>query len=92
MISRGGLHMNGFFQSFFQILFTALYIAIIGRILMSFIDQGGQMRITQILYEITEPILGPLRRVIPTIGMFDFSPMVALLLLNLLQGLVQSAF
>lgn len=84
--------MNGFFQSFFQILFTALYIAIIGRILMSFIDQGGQMRITQILYEITEPILGPLRRVIPTIGMFDFSPMVALLLLNLLQGLVQSAF
>jgi YggT family protein len=84
--------MNGFFESFFRILFTALYIAIIGRILMSFIDQAGQMRITQILYEITEPILGPLRRVIPTVGMFDFSPMIALLLLNLLQSLVLSAF
>jgi YggT family protein len=66
----------------------ALDIAIIGRIIMSFVDQTGQMRITQVLYEITEPILGPLRRIIPSVGMFDFSPMVALLLLQALQTLV----
>lgn len=84
--------MNNFFGSFFNILFYALYIAIIGRIIMSFIDQAGQMRITQILYEITEPILGPLRRIIPSVGMFDFSPMIALLLLQFLQNLVVSVF
>ena len=84
--------MNNFFLTFFSFLFSALYIAIIGRILMSFIDPQVQMRVSQILHEITEPILGPLRRVIPTVGMFDFSPMIALMLLSFLQRLVNSAF
>lgn len=83
--------MNGFFLIFFQFLFNALYIAIIGRILMSFVDQTGQMRATQILHEITEPILGPLRRIIPSAGFLDFSPMVALLLLNVVRSLVLDA-
>lgn len=83
--------MNGFLPTFFQFLFNALYIAIIARILMSFIDQTGQMRVTQILYEITEPILGPLRRIIPTVGFIDFSPMVAFLLLSVLQRIVVDA-
>lgn len=82
--------MNDFLRTFFFMLFSALNIAIIGRILMSWVDQTGQMRITQILYEITEPILGPLRRVIPQVGMFDLSPMIAILLLNFLQRLVIS--
>lgn len=84
--------MNNFFATFFTILFSALNIAIIGRIIMSFIDQTGQTRISQILFEITEPILGPLRRIIPAVGMFDFTPMIALLLLQFLQGLVVSVF
>ena len=84
--------MAGFLGNFLNILFYALYIAIFGRIIMSFIDQTDQMRITQILYEITEPVLGPLRRIIPTVGMFDFSPMIALMLLQFLQRLVVSAF
>lgn len=79
---------NNFLLTFLRILFLALDVAIIGRIIMSFIDQGGQMRISQILFEITEPILGPLRRIIPTVAMFDFSPMVALLIINFLQSLV----
>ncbi len=83
--------MNEYFRTFFFILFSALNLAIIGRILMSWVDQTGQMRVTQILYEITEPILGPLRRIIPQVGMFDFSPMIAILLLNFLQSLVMSS-
>ncbi len=83
--------MTGFLQTFVMLLFNALYIAIFGRIIMSWIDPQGQMRITQILYEITAPILIPLRRIVPTVGMFDFSPMIALLLLHLLRNLVLSA-
>ncbi len=83
--------MNEYFRTFFFILFSALNLAIIGRILMSWVDQSGQMRVTQILYEITEPILGPLRRIIPQVGMFDFSPMIAILLLNFLQSLVMNS-
>lgn len=83
--------MIGFLQTFIMLLFNALYLAIFGRIIMSWIDPRGQMRITQILQEVTAPVLEPLRRVIPTFGMFDFSPMIALLLLHLLRNLVLSA-
>ena len=34
------------------------------------------------LIQITEPVLGPIRRVIPPMGMFDLTPMIALLLIN----------
>lgn len=81
-----------FLRTFLNMLFLVLYVAIIGRIFMSFIDQTGQMRISQILFEVTEPILGPLRRIIPSVGMFDFSPMIALLIINALQQLVRSSF
>lgn len=37
-----------------------------------------------VLYDITEPILEPLRRVIPRLGMLDFSPLVAIILLNII--------
>jgi YggT family protein len=84
--------MSDFFQTFFMLLFNALYIAIFGRIIMSWIDPQGSMRITQILHEITAPILMPIRKVMPTIGMFDFSPMIAFLLLRLIQPLVIGAF
>jgi YggT family protein len=49
------------------------------------------MRITQILNEVTEPILAPLRSIIPSVGMFDLTPIIAMLLLQLLEGLVRGA-
>lgn len=83
--------MSGFLVTFVNLLFQALWFAILGRVLISWIDPMGNMRVTQILRELTEPILAPIRSVLPTIGMFDFSPIVALLLLNLVQGLIMSA-
>ena len=83
--------MNDFLHTFFVLLFNALYIAIFGRIIMSWIDPQAQMRITQILHEVTAPILIPLRRIVPSVGMFDFSPMIALLLLSLLRSLILNA-
>jgi YggT family protein len=37
------------------------------------------------LLVVTEPVLGPFRRIIPPLGMFDISPIVVLLLLDLFQ-------
>jgi YggT family protein len=42
--------------------------------------------LSQVLYQITEPILGPIRRLLPAMGGFDFSPMIALIVLNLIIG------
>lgn len=83
--------MSGFLVTFINLLFQAFWFAILGRVLISWIDPMGNMRITQILREITEPILGPIRRVLPTMGMFDFSPIVALFLLQFVQMLIMGA-
>jgi YggT family protein len=40
------------------------------------------------LIRVTEPVLGPFRRIIPPLGMFDISPMVVLLLIQLLQSAI----
>lgn len=83
--------MSNYIETFVNILFNVLLFAILGRVLISWIDPMANMRITQILHEITEPILAPIRSVLPTIGMFDFSPIVAMLLLQLLQSLILRA-
>lgn len=81
----------GFLVSFIILLLNVLSYAILGRVLLSWVDQGGNMRITQILHEITEPMLAPLRGILPSGGMFDFTPIIAMLLLQVLEMLVRSA-
>jgi len=41
----------------------------------------------QMLHQVTEPVLEPARRLIPTIGMFDISPIVVIFALNILSDL-----
>jgi YggT family protein len=80
-----------FVRTFIDLLFNALLFAILGRVLISWIDPMGNMRVTQILHELTEPILGPLRSVLPSLGMLDLSPIVAMLLIQLLHSLILRA-
>jgi YggT family protein len=44
----------------------------------------------QLLYQITEPILAPLRRVIPPVAMMDISAIIALLLLQIIQEILKA--
>jgi YggT family protein len=84
-----------FFQNLINFFITALQIAIFGRILLSWISlpQGNiGIPITKFLIEITDPILEPIKRIIPQLGMFDFSPMIALILLNLIKQGVSELF
>lgn len=83
--------MSGYVITFVQLLFQILSYLILGRVLLSWIDPSGNMRISQVLRELTEPILGPIRSLMPNIGMIDISPIIAFLLLNLLQRLIVGA-
>jgi YggT family protein len=74
-----------------NLIITALTIALIGRALLSWFDPGMRSTVGRLLVDITEPILGPIRRNIPSLGMFDISPIIALLLLQLLRRLLVSA-
>ncbi len=83
--------MSGFVVEFLLLFLNILSYAILGRVLLSWVDQTGSMRVTQILNEITEPILAPLRSIMPSGGMFDFTPIIAMLLLQVIEILVRSA-
>lgn len=78
-----------------NLLFTLIYLTILARIIMTLVisfmpdPPPGLVSITQVLVQLTEPILAPIRRVLPTFGMLDFSPMVAILLLAFIQSLLQ---
>jgi YggT family protein len=66
-------------------LLRVLTFAIIGRALISWFAPSSDNPLVRILIEVTEPILAPLRRIIPLIGMIDITPIVAIFLLQLLQ-------
>jgi YggT family protein len=73
-----------------SILFGALALLsllIMARIIFSW-GASYHNPIMRFLFRVTEPVLGPFRRLIPPLGMFDISPIVVLLLLQLLQEAV----
>jgi YggT family protein len=78
-------------RQFVDLLFQVLIFAIIARALLSWFNLGPSHPLVRILYDLTEPILAPLRRVIPMIGMIDITPIVAIILLQVIQSLLLSA-
>ena len=59
-----------------------LSLAIFFRAILSWFPAiGPHNPISEFLFTVTEPILAPLRRVIPRVGMMDVSPMIAILIL-----------
>lgn len=76
-------------QNFVSILAQALYWAILARVLISWLPISRESAIVQLLYGITEPILGPIRRILPSMGGLDLSPMVALILIMVAQQVIQ---
>lgn len=56
---------------------------VLAYILMSWFPNARETSIGQMIGSIVEPFLEPFRRVIPPLGMFDISPLVALLVLNM---------
>ncbi len=76
-----------------DILTLLLLYAIFARVILSWFNirpGSGAYPILVLLSQITEPILGPLRRIIPRAGMFDFAPMAAIFLLYIIRVLVRS--
>ena len=70
-----------------------LYIlALFGRIILSWfpLDPNGPVAsVYSFLYAITEPVLGPVRRMMPPLGGLDLSPIVVLFAIQILRGALQ---
>ena len=70
------------------ILCYVLIVAIIIRSLMSWFTVDPKNILVNIVHTITEPMLAPLRRVLPRLEMIDLSPMVAIILLYVVVWLL----
>ena len=73
-----------FFMSFVLLFIQILSYAIIGRVILSWfpLSNSGARAVMDVLVRITEPVLGPVRRVLPSFGGLDLSPIVVILVLN----------
>jgi YggT family protein len=72
-------------------IFALLQLALIVRVVLSWVHFRPGAWYSRWSYALTEPMLKPLRRIIPTIGMMDITPIVAWVLLSLLQGVFMKA-
>ena len=80
--------MAQFIQIFAQFFLVALWLLILGRVLLSWINPRFEGAIPRWIYETTEPLLAPIRRLLPQTGMIDLSPLILLIVVGLLMRLV----
>jgi YggT family protein len=74
-----------------QQLLNLYLIAVFGRVILSWfpVSPGGAMAgIYSFLYTITEPVLGPVRRIMPPLGGLDLSPIVVLFAIQIVSGAI----
>ena len=71
-----------------NVLGTFLYVAVCARIIISWFPMPANNPIMVLIYTVTEPILAPIRRYVPKFGAFDFTPMIAMLLILFIQSVL----
>ena len=69
---------------------TLIWLIIASIVLSFFMDPYHPVR--RGVDNLVDPMLAPIRKIIPPVGMFDFSPMVLLLLVQLLAGFLKTLF
>lgn len=70
---------------FIVVLARVLNIAILIRVFLSWMPINPGNRFARFIIEITEPIMGPIRRLVPSIGGLDISPIIALLIVSVAE-------
>jgi YggT family protein len=71
-----------------NLLFTLYTFLIIGRVFLSWARISPYHPVAEWIHRLTEPLLGPIRDMLPQAGMFDWSPMIAMFVLFILRQIV----
>lgn len=82
--------MSYYLAKFIDIFFSLYYFALFARVLLSWFPSAqGAVKIRMILHDITDPVLEPIKKVVPPIGgMIDISPIIAFFLLDLVRSML----
>jgi len=70
--------MENILLTIVNILYWALFILIFARIIFSYVN-FGPIELREMVFRVTEPILAPVRKILPASAGLDFSPMIVLL-------------
>ncbi len=75
-------------------LIARLYqIVLLARVLLSWVQVDPYHPAVQFLYQITEPVLRPIRQIVPPTAMgLDFSPLIAMVLVEVLASIIGATF
>jgi YggT family protein len=80
--------MSDVILNFIRLLAMFLWLMLIVRVVMSWTNPRGGGGITAFVYQMTEPFLAPIRRLLPATSGVDWSPLIAMLLLGVIVRLV----
>ena len=78
-----------FLFNFVALLTQILTLAIFVRAILSWFPISRDNPFVEVIVQVTEPVLGPIRRVMPLMGSIDFSPLVAIILLQMISSVVE---
>jgi len=82
---------RGILRLLVSLTFSVLQLALFIRVISSWFRISPYSPWIRWTFQITEPILAPLRRVIPSVGMMDITPIIAYFILSLLSSVILSA-
>lgn len=67
-----------------------LILTIIARAVISWFRPNPSNFFVQLIDKITDPVMKPIERIVPPVGGMDFSPLIAVFILHLIQGILPS--
>ncbi len=67
------------------LLVNIYFFALLAMIILSWVAAGSRHPAIFLLYQITEPVMAPFRKALPSIGGLDFSPILVFILINVIQ-------
>lgn len=67
------------------LLVNIYFFALLAMIILSWISPGGNNPAVYLLFQITEPVMAPFRKLLPAMGGLDFSPILLFILINVIQ-------
>ena len=73
-----------FLVNFLKFMLYGLELLVLARVLLSWVDPTGRGRIASFVIQTSEPILAPIRRVLPQTGMFDLSPIIVFIIIGVI--------
>jgi len=74
-----------------DLLLQLFRLALLARIILSWFPNVDRRNpIIQFLYDITEPVLRPVREMLPPGGMFDFSPLIVFVIIQVISTVLHS--